>query len=125
MLRLEDGARILATTIDRRRFVRQAATAITAGMAGVVMGYPTEALANHAGCCGPSPLCRNIGRSDCCSGWNCTTSCPKCFTCPPNNSNCWCCTHGACTTRCCCDCNHGNGCGTNIHCICTRDLVEC
>lgn len=126
MTMLEDGARAIAATIDRRRFVRVTATSIAAGVAGAVVGQPRAALAGSVGsCCGPSKLCSDIGHSSCCSGWNCVTgNCPKCYTCYGNN--CWCCVDpGQCDTTCCCDCRHGANCNYGNYCICARTIPAC
>ena len=127
MMTLEDRARSLAATIDRRRFIRRAAGAITAGVAGATIARPRAALAAHSSwCCGPSSECSHIGRSSCCSGWSCKTSnCPKCYTCG-GGTNSWCCTSSSpCRTTCCADCRHGANCNFGNYCICAKTVGIC
>lgn len=124
---LEKRVRSLAERMDRRRFLRRAATAATAGMAWAVIGSARRAEGHHTGftnCCHPSPLCSSIGESQCCNGWSCTGSCPKCNTCW--GQNCWCCTDAVfCQTTCCCDCEHPGGDCAGDYCVCTATMGFC
>lgn len=121
------GAAALAKRIERRRFLRKAATAMFYGVVAVSSGSvglatfladPAEAAgACCPACCGPSPCCE----TSCCNK-NCCAASPSRHRCVNNakcdgfdkryySDACWSCTSGSVITV-CCDCwtNNETGC---------------
>jgi hypothetical protein len=123
------GAVLLAERIERRAFLRRAATsffmgfvAVSSGTAGL-MGFlanPAEASGGCCGnCCGPSPCCNTT----CCSKPCCPPNHQSCGSCGNDygdhqTTNCWSCPDGGNHTSICCDC-HASGCGGSNRCICS------
>jgi hypothetical protein len=131
------GAASLAKAVERRRFLRKAATSVFYGMVAVSAGSvslatfladPAEAAgACCPSCCGPSPCCE----TSCCSK-NCCgsprnrcvdngSSCLGRYTADwPNAGGCWSCRVSATTVVHCCDCkiNSTSGCGGGSKKVC-------
>ena len=137
------GAAFFAKAIERRRFLRKAATSLFYGSVAVASGAVSLStfLANPAmasgaccpSCCGPSPCCE----TNCCSK-NCCAAAPNQQNCLDNAAcngfdtrfyanACWTCVNGTLVTH-CCDCHTVDevGCSNpyaDRRCICFKNEI--
>jgi hypothetical protein len=134
------GSLLLATKIERRRFLRNSASTLFYGAVltssgamtlGTFLASPASAQTGGGGCCpsccGPSPCCgTSCCNKQCCSGATCNAT--KDGTCLGRDTTwgslngCWSCpSQCGGSTNTCCDCriNNTDGCKNNVNrCIC-------